>query len=283
MTYWAVLLLLSVAEVPINRLAFELFFQEQPLFSLILAGAMGIALMFLAHLAGLLIRREPQPPRWRQVRHVGGLAIVLLVTGTLVYALATMRQRYIQLLQNEGGSLQQQVESILHGNAASAVKEVASTQLGTAGYTLMALNVTLFVVGAAASFLRHDPHPDYEAVWRRERRDRARLTRTRARFEARLDAAQKQYDTRIHALDALLRETEAKHAQLAAQATAIEPFFTEMVTRIANGVRSRSLAFVEGALAALPEGAAGGSIRDIEASGEQAILNALLPAMDTAP
>ena len=282
-SYWAVLLLLSVAEVPINRLAFELFFQEQPLFSLILAGAMGIALMFLAHLTGLLIRREPQPPRWRQVRHVAGLAIVLLVTATLVYALATMRQLYIQLLQNEGGSLQQQVESILHGNAASAVKEVAATQLGTAGYTLMALNVTLFVVGAAASFLRHDPHPDYEAVWRRERRDRARLTRTRARFEARLDAAQKQYDTRIHALDALLRETEAKHSQLAAQVTAIEPFFTEMVTRIANGVRSRSLAFVEGALAALPEGAAGGSIRDIEASGEQAILNALLPAMDTAP
>ena len=275
-SYWAVLLLLAVAEVPINRLAFELFFQEQPLFSLILAGAVGIVLMFLAHLMGLLVRREPQPPRWRQVRHAAGIVLVLVVTGMLVYALATMRQLYIQLLQNESGSLQQQVEAILRGNAASAVKEVASTQLGVAGYTLMALNVTLFVVGAAASFLRHDPHPDYEAVWRAERRGRARLTRTRARFEARLDAAQKEHDTRIRALDELLRETEAKHDQLAVQAAAIEPFFNETVARIANCVRSRSLAFVEGALAALPDGAAGGSIADIQASGEQAIRQALL-------
>ena len=275
-SYEVVLLLLAVAEVPINRLAFELFFQEQPLFSLILAGAVGIALMFLAHLTGLLVRREPQPPRWRQIRHVGGTVLVLLVTGMLVYALATMRQLYIQLLQNEGGSLQQQVEAILRGNAASAVKEVASTQLGVAGYTLMALNVTLFVVGAAASFLRHDPHPDYEAVWRGERRGRARLTRTRARFEARLDAVQKDHDTRIRALDDLLRETEAKHDQLAAQAAAIGPFLTETVARIANGVRSRSLAFVEGALAALPEGAVGGSLADIQASGEHAIRQALL-------
>ena len=219
-SYAVVLLMLAVAEVPINRLAFELFFQEQPLLSLILAGAVGIALMFLAHLMGLLVRREPQPPRWRQVRHMGGIVLVLLVTGMLIYALATMRQLYIQLLQNEGGSLQQQVEAILRGNAAAAVKEVASTQLGIAGYTLMALNVTLFVVGAAASFLRHDPHPDYEAAWRGERRARRRMTRTRARFETRLDAVQQEHDTRIRALDELMRETEARHDQVAAQAAA---------------------------------------------------------------
>ena len=274
--YWAVLLVLAMAEVPINRLAFELFFQEQPLFSLVLAGAVGIALMFLAHLMGLLIRREPQPPRMRQALHIGGILLVLLITGMLVYALATMRQLYLQLLQNEGGSLQQQVETILRGNTASAVKEVASTQLGVAGYTLIALNVTLFVVAAAASFLRHDPHPDYEAVWRGERRSRDRLTRTRARFEGRLDVVQKDHDTRIRALDELLRETEAKHDQLAAQAAAVEPFFEETVARVANGVRSRSLAFVEGAMAALPEGAAGGRIADIQASGEHAIRQALL-------
>ena len=102
-------------------------------------------------------------------------------------------------------SLQQQVEAILRGNAAEAVSQVASTKLGLAGYTLMVLNITLFVVGAAASFLRHDPHPDYEAAWHTERRGRARLTRTRVRFESRLDAAQKDHDTRVRALDELLR------------------------------------------------------------------------------
>jgi predicted nucleic acid-binding Zn-ribbon protein len=274
-TYWAVLLLLAVAEVPINRLAFELFFQEQPLFSLILAGAVGIALMFLAHLTGLLVRREPQPPLWKQLRHLAGIVLILLLTGTLVYALASMRQLYVQMLQNEGGSLQQQVESILRGNAATAVSQVASTRLGPAGYTLMVLNITLFAVGAAASFLRHDPHPDYEAAWHGERRSRTRLMRTRARFESRLDAAQKEHDTRIRALDELLRETEARHDQVAAQEAAVGPFFAETLARIANGVRSRSLAFVEGALSALPEGAVGGSIQDIQATAEHDIRRAL--------
>ncbi len=274
-TYWAVLLLLAVAEVPINRLAFELFFQEQPLFSLILAGAVGIALMFLAHLTGLLVRREPQPPLWKQLRHLAGIVLILLLTGTLVYALASMRQLYVQMLQNEGGSLQQQVESILRGNAATAVSQVASTRLGPAGYTLMVLNITLFAVGAAASFLRHDPHPDYEAAWHGERRSRTRLMRTRARFESRLDAAQKEHDTRIRALDELLRETEARHDQVAAQEAAVGPFLAETLARIANGVRSRSLAFVEGALSALPEGAVGGSIQDIQATGEHDIRRVL--------
>lgn len=274
--YWAVLLLLAVAEVPINRLAFELFFQEQPLFSLILAAAVGVALMFLAHLTGLLVRREPQPPRWRQVRHVGGILLILLVTGTLVYALAAMRQLFVQMLQNDSGSLQQQVESILRGNPASAVTQVASTRLGLAGYTLMVLNVTLFVVGSAASFIRHDPHPDYEAAWGAERRGRARLLRTRAKFETRLDAARREHDTRIQALDELLRETEARHEQLAAQLAAVGPFFADTVSRIANNVRGRSLAFVEGALAALPEGTTGGSVQDIRAASEHDIRRALL-------
>jgi ElaB/YqjD/DUF883 family membrane-anchored ribosome-binding protein len=274
--YWAVLLLLAVAEVPINRLAFELFFQEQPLFSLLLAGAVGIALMFLAHLTGLLLRRESPPPRWRQARHAGAIVLILLVMGTLVYALASMRQLYVQMLRNESGSLQQQVESILQNNATGAVREVAATRLGLAGYTLMALNLTLFVVGAAASFLRHDPHPDYESAWRAERRARARLTRIRARFEARLHAARRQHDGDVNALDQMLRETEARHDQLAGELAGITPFFGDTVARIANGVRSRSLAFVEGALAALPEGAEGGSLQDIQASSEQAILRVLL-------
>jgi predicted nucleic acid-binding Zn-ribbon protein len=281
--YWAIMLFLALVEVPINRLAFELFFQEQPLFSLILAGGVGLALMFLAHLTGLLVRREPQPPRWRQVRHIAGIVLILLVAGTLIYALASMRQLYVQMLQNEGGSLQQQVEAILHGNAASAVTQVASTKLGVAGYTLMTLNMTLFLVGAAASFIRHDPHPDYEAAWRSERRVRVRLTRTRVRFETKLSAARKKHETRIQALDALLRETEAKHDQLVAQAASIEPFFAETVSRIANGVRSRSLAFVEGAVAELPEGATGGSLDDIRASTEHDIRTALLAGVEERP
>jgi hypothetical protein len=278
--YLPALLFLALLEVPINRLAFELFFQDSPLFSLILAAGIGIVLMFLAHITGLLVRREPQPPRWRQVRHFLAIFLILTLSGAVMYGLASMRQLYVQMLQNDSGSLQQQVESILNSGAATTVTQVASTKLGVAGITLMVLNMAVFVVGAALSFLRHDPHPDYEAAWRAEHRGRSRLTRTRARFETRIGTAQKEHDVKIKALDELLRETEAKHDELLAQVSAIEPFFHDTVTRIANSVRGRSLAFVEGALAALPEGTTGGSIDEIKASGEADLRLRLLQGVD---
>lgn len=278
--YWLVLLLLAIAEVPINRLAFELFFQEQPLFSLVLAAAVGAALMFLAHLTGLLLRRAPPPPLWRQLRHWAALALILLVALALMYGLASMRQLYVQLLQNEGASLQQQVEGLLQGNAVNTVTQVASTQLGLAGYTLLTLNVTVFLVGAAASSLRHDPHPDYENAYKAEQRSRGRLVRTRARFESRIAEARKEHDARVRALDELLRETEAKHDQLAAQLAGVEPFVADTIARIANGVRSRSLAHVQGVLAGLPEGAGGAAIQEIRAASEADILRGLLAEAD---
>jgi hypothetical protein len=278
--YLPALLFLALLEVPINRLAFELFFQDSPLFSLILAGGVGIVLMFLAHITGLLVRREPQPPRWRQARHVLAVLMILALSLAMIYGLASMRQLYVQMLQNDAGTLQQQVESILNSGAATAVTQVASTRLGIAGITLMVLNMAVFVVGAALSFLRHDPHPDYESAWRAEQRGRSRLTRMRGRFESRVGAAQKEHDVKIQALDELLRETEAKHDQLVVQASAIEPFFYDTVTRIANNVRGRSLAFVEGALAALPEGATGGSVNGLQASGEAEIRLRLLQGID---
>jgi hypothetical protein len=275
-TYFPILVFLALAEMPINRLAFELFFQETPGLSLLLALAVGAALMFLAHLVGLLVRREPQPPRWRQLRHAAAIVLILVVTGFLIYSVAVMRQLYVELVQNEGASLQDQVDAILRGGAASTVSHVASTRLGPAGYTLMVLNITVFLVGAAASFMRHDPHPDYEGAWQAERKWQKRLTRTRTRFEARLDAARREHDRRIRDLEQLLRETEARHEQLSARAAGIEPFYVDTVARIANAVRSHSLAFVEGALAALPEGAGGLPLSEIRASSEQEILRVLL-------
>lgn len=274
------LLFLAVLEVPINRLAFELFFQDTPLFSLILSAGMGIILMFLAHTTGLLLRREPQGQLWKRVRHYAGLALIIVLSIAVMYGLASMRQLYVQMIQNDAGSLQQQVESILNSGAGSTVSHVVSTKLGVAGITLMVLNIAVFVVGATLSFLRHDPHPDYEGAWRNERKTRMRLTSARAGYESRIASTRKEHETKIQALDELLRETEAKHNQMASQAAAITPFFHDTVDRIANGVRGRSLAFVEGALQALPDGATGGSINDIRASSESEVREFLLAGVD---
>ncbi len=184
--YLPLLVALALIEVPVNRLAFELFFQEQPAFSLLLALAAGLVLMFFAHLVGMTVRRLDQPPPALQLRRAAGGTLFLLIAGSLMYVLASMRQLYVHLLEAEQGSLQQQVEQLTESGAATAIARAASTDLGTAGITLLVINLALFAFGAAASFLRHDPHPDYEGgVARPAARAAASLTADHAVREGR--------------------------------------------------------------------------------------------------
>src|SRR3954452_10363049 len=114
------------------------------------------------------------------------------------------------------------IAGLTSGGTASAIRNVATEQLGTAGWTLLILNLVLFVFGATAAFLRHDPHPDYEPAWRSHERARRRLTRLRPRYERAASAKQREFDGQLGSLDQLLRETQAKHDELLAREQALE-------------------------------------------------------------
>lgn len=270
--YLPVMILLALVEVPVNRLAFELFFQEQPAVSLALAFVVGAVLIFFAHMVGTLVRRMETPSRMaQQVRRGLGIALFIGLTGVLMYLLAGMRQLYVRLLESEqGGSLSAMVQDLTGGGAARAIVNVASEQLGTAGWTLLVLNVVIFVFGATAAFLRHDPHPDYEAAWRQQERTRRRMTRLRGRYDRVAGAKSRAFDEQLASLDQLLRETEAKHDELVARERQVEPFQQETVARMANAVRNRSMAFLEGAIGEI-KGGVTGSLDEIRAMTEAEI------------
>ena len=273
--YLPLMICLALVEMPVNRLAFELFFQEQPLISLALAGVVGAVLIFFAHMIGILIRRMEHHPQTsaQQLRRVAGIVLFAGLAGVMMYLLAGMRQLFVRLLESEQGlNLSQMIQGITSGGAATTLTNVANQQLGTAGWTLLILNIVLFVFGATASFLRHDPHPDYESAWRNQDRARRRLTRLRRRYETALHAKQREYDVQLNALDQLLRETQVKFDELRAREAAIGPFFSETTARIANTVRNRSLAFLEGAIAAIPKGPIQGSLAEIQAMTEADVL-----------
>jgi len=271
--YLPLMAALALVEVPVNRLAFELFFQEQPIISLALAAVVGAVLIFFAHMVGTLVRRmEHQARPAQQVKR--GLAILLFaaLTGTMMYLLAGMRQLYVRLLESEQGSnLSALVQGLTSGGTASAIANVATERLGIAGWTLLILNLVLFVFGATAAFIRHDPHPDYEPAWRAHDRARRRLTRLRTRYERVAGSKQREFDEQLSSLDQLLRETQAKHDELLARESAVEPFLAETTARIANTVRNRSLAFLEGAIAAIPKGPIEGSLASVQALTEDEI------------
>ncbi len=257
--YLPVMILLALVEIPVNRLAFELFFQEQPAVSLALAFVVGAVLVFFAHMVGTLVRRMETPSRMaQQVRRGLGIALFVGLTAVLMYLLAGMRQLYVRLLENEqGSSLSAMVQGLTEGGAVRTITNVAGEQLGTAGWTLLVLNVVIFVFGATAAFLRHDPHPDYEAAWRQQERARRRLTRLRGRYERVAGSKSRAFDEQLASLDQLLRETEGKHDELVARERQVEPFLHETIARMANTVRNRSMAFVEGAIGEIKGGVTG--------------------------
>lgn len=268
--YLLLMIGLALVEMPVNRLAFELFFQEQPAVSLALAGVVGAVLIFFAHMVGTLLRRMETPSRpLQQVRRGLGILLFAALAGVMMYLLAGMRQLFVRLLQSEQASnLSAIIAGITGGGTARTIAHVANEQLGTAGWTLLILNLVIFVFGATAAFLRHDPHPDYEAAWRNQERARRRLTRLRTRYERAASTQQRRFDEQLASLDQLLRETEGKHDELLARAQAIEPFLQETASRVANTVRNRSLAFLEGAVAAI-KGPVTGSLDAVQAMPEQ--------------
>ena len=88
--YIPFLLLLSTAEIPVNRKAFALFFHGQDWVLLILAIAVGAMLVFFAHTIGHLIREagsddSPKNLRLKQYLGISSISSVILI---LVYFLA---------------------------------------------------------------------------------------------------------------------------------------------------------------------------------------------------
>ena len=157
--YLPALVVLAVAEVPINRLAFELFFESMPLVSLLISAAIGGLLIFFAHTIGVLIKRL-QCKEIEINRDNVYLTITLLsiLTMTLMYFLGLMREKWVDV--NDPAALN--LESFIN-SATNTDKGIAESFLiGCRGFTLLLLNLAIFTVGMMLAFLRHDPHPFYE-------------------------------------------------------------------------------------------------------------------------
>ncbi|HEX2526312.1 MAG TPA: hypothetical protein VHL31_08410 [Geminicoccus sp.] len=200
--YPFILLIIAIAEIPINRLAFELFFQEAPIVSLFLSFAVGLLLAFFAHQAGLWLRQAASyKTLGGKLGHLAGVLLIIAIAAPLLYFIAAMRQHYLALLEAEAASdfgtlLRQGLEGGL-----SSAREVLSVELGGPGWTLLILNMALLVVGAIVSFVRHDPHPDYEAAVTQSKRTERRLNKMRWNYERREAALSRQFDERISTLD----------------------------------------------------------------------------------
>ena len=162
--YFPLMVLLALAEIPVNRLAFELFFESMPAVSLLLSGAVGCLFIFFAHIIGKQYRHT-QCPVTSTNREGVYLAIfgLLAVSLLLMFFLGVMREQLVALQSGATLNLEDlSLDDLAKGGGADS--NTFDISIGSKGIFLVLLNFMIFLAGVLASYFRHDPHPFLEKL-----------------------------------------------------------------------------------------------------------------------
>lgn len=197
--YLPFMIALAFAEVWVNRLAFELFFESNPIISLFLAIAVGAVLVFFAHITGTSFKRSTSKEVPVEMSRFWISMIVLnALVVVFVYYLGKMREAFVKI--NDGQTLQIDSSDIFSNELGSALEIVGnstpvdtfmSANIGEKGLFLILVNIVVYACGAVAAFIRHDSHPDFEKVVKAHSKLRNRLVSLRKTYEEKISGIQK--------------------------------------------------------------------------------------------
>ena len=244
-TYLFLLFVLAVLEVPINKLAVEFFFQESPLLALVLALTIGVVLITLAHFLGLMLRQLGHYHERLGTRgYIGGLFFITLTASSLIYLISALRQQYVDFIAQEQ---QQDLSAMLLSDGVSGLLgQTIQTELGIAGLTLLVLNVSVFFLGMLFSFLRHDPHPDYERLYIERKQAMTELVKFRNKFENKASKLQNEFDEKISYLDKKALALDNEIGEMVSRRSALETERQHDISMIIDVLRQQILAYQSG-------------------------------------
>jgi len=141
--YYILMSLFVLGEVPMNSLAFSVFGESQ-IFTWVMALGVAVAIPWIAHAMGILIKRG-SVPWWKNGIGVGALS--LLTIGGLV-AIGYVRVRYLSDL-----------------SATGAVGSIGSSAF--IGYAFVGLNLVILAAATLCSYFAHDKDPLLEHLHRK--------------------------------------------------------------------------------------------------------------------
>jgi len=161
--YMPLMALLALAEIPVNRLAFELYFESMPAISLLLSAAVGALLIFFAHTIGKQLKhtRCEVTAINKSNTYLAIFGIVALCVLVMFY-LGVMREQVVALQGVGGLNLEDLTLEDLSSN--SSASSSMSFTIGPAAFFLVVLNFAIFLTGVVAAFVRHDSHPFFEKL-----------------------------------------------------------------------------------------------------------------------
>lgn len=154
--YWPLLLALSTLEVPVNALAFQLYFGDGSLMSMFVTFGIGVVLVVFAHGIGVTMRRFRHNAEnfGGALASCGWLVLLFGLTLTICYSLAILRQAYLAFQSAPDPTLS---DMIAQGNQLSAAATVLSQNFLQAtlqidGWIFLFINLGIITVGVLASF-----------------------------------------------------------------------------------------------------------------------------------
>lgn len=216
--YWAYILLLfgiGIAEFPLNNQVF-VSFRETPLLTLIMAGVLVIALPFLAHAAGKVLKQAGEQKIYPFI------FVILLGTVTAIsYFTALLRTNYLQELG------------------------VSEGQLNLDQWTFFTIGIILFLVGTIASFFAHDSSNEFTEVYKKYHQEektflivQKEVSDKRAAekdyFDSERKRIQKEFSEKINGLRNKLQNLETEKTNVSGNYKKVLAFCQGMERKINN-------------------------------------------------
>ena len=244
--YLPFLLILSVAEIPVNLKAFALFFEGKAYVLLALAIAVGAMLIFFSHTIGHLIREtgSNDVSRELKLKKYSGIGAISSVIIVLVYVLALMRQKLADVQSLDGNdSLSELIKS---SGPVETFQDALFTPLGTEGFILLVLNLTIIAAGIIASFFRHDPHPYYEKVTKNYNDLRDQTFLMKQKQSDKLNDLQEKYNRKLEIIRNKEQNLNKDKAMVLEEIKSIEEFDKGDFKDIINSVDRLILRYQDG-------------------------------------
>jgi len=141
--YYALMFLFVLGEIPMNSLAFAAFGENQ-VFTWIMAVGVAVAIPWIAHAVGILLKRG-STPWWKNGLGVSAL-LILTVAG--LAAVGYVRVFYLSEMANPG-----------------EITDLSSNKF--MGVAFVGLNLVILAAATLCSFFAHDTDPKLEHLHRR--------------------------------------------------------------------------------------------------------------------
>ena len=171
--YYVLMSLFVLGEIPMNSLAFSVFGESQ-IFTWIMALGVAVAIPWIAHAVGILIKRG-SVPWWKN--GIGVAALLMLTVGGLM-AIGYVRVQYL-------GDL----------NAAGATRSFGSS--GIIGASFVGLNLVILAAATLCSYFAHDTDPLLEHLHRKTNQINKAMRAIEAKYN-KIVTEQEQRINRIH-------------------------------------------------------------------------------------